>query len=394
MKFKTRLILTFGLFSFFLCVLFALLLKESLNALEDQIVTSFLRQEVDFLQERYRENPDLLVIPELDQLKGYLSTDPNLPTWLKVLETGIHETTEYVVLVKDFDSDLRIYLFFDEASGLLDRYEEGLWIILWLLILIVSMIGIGLGIYQANVLAKPVNQLADQVGQVDLENPQITPLENHDEIGFLSRAYAGLINRLGGFIQREKAFTRYASHELKTPLSILNNNLELLRSENSTADMRQRSIDRISMATNQMQRQIEIFLMLSREQKLEPSEHALQWSEMFDDLAVQFPRVSLSLDFAAQPGIFVKPAVVQVILLNVLSNVIKHGESKQDRFEVSVYLNERSLTITNEIPQAEVHAKSNEGFGLEINKKLCEAIGWSFSALQGEGEFVVTMEFN
>ena len=322
MKFRTRLTLTFGIFALFLCSLFALLLNASLTALEDQIVISFLRQEVEFLHGRYKENPEQLVMPQLNELKGYLSTDSYLPKWLEGLEKGIHETTEHLVLVQDFDNDLRVYLVYHESSGLLDRYEGSFWITLGLLILLVSLVGIGLGLLQARVLANPINKLADQVSLTDLRNPQISPLPNNDEIGFLSRAYADLINRLAKFIQREKAFTRYASHELKTPLSVLKNNLELLRNENANADLRQRSVDRISKAADQMHEQIDIFLVLAREQKLESSEHAVDWNRLLSDVAAQFPHISLSLVITQQPEIFVNHTIVQTIFSNVLSS---HG---------------------------------------------------------------------
>ncbi len=394
MRFKTRLTLAFGFFAFLLCTLFAVLLAESLTALEDEIVSSLLIQEADHLQNRFQQSPEQLVMPDLDQLKGFLSDEPNLPEWLKSLETGFHQSEDYHVLVQDLDSDRRFYLVYDEASGLLDRYEANLWWLLVFLVLIVSAVVLGLGFYQSNLLTRPINQLAAQVETVNTEKPEIVPLPVNDEIGLLSRAYADLVDRLGQFIQREKAFTRYASHELMTPLSIIGNNLELLQNENVGADMRNRAIERLHRSTRQMQRQIEIFLMLAREEQLEPSSRPLDWDQLWQDIKAQFPRVSLSIQMNAEPRIHVSESVVQSILFNILGNVEKHGSPEQDAIHASVTLEADSLEITNALPRSEQSAASNYGFGLEINQKLCAAVGWSFTAREEDGTFFVNIKFD
>ncbi len=394
MRFKTRLTLAFGLFAFLLCALFALLLGESLTALEDEIVSSLLTQEAAYISDRYQQEPDQLAMPDLDQLKGFLSNEPDLPAWLESLETGFHQTEDYHVLVQDLDPDRRFYLVYDEASGLLDRYEANLWLLLGLLVLIVAVVGLGLGFYQASVLARPINQLAAQVETVNTEKPEIVPLPVNDEIGLLSRAYADLVDRLGRFIRREKAFTRYASHELMTPLSIINNNLELLKTDNASAEMRDRAVDRLYKSTRSMQRQIEIFLLLAREDRLEASSRPLDWNHLWDDLKTQFPRVSLSLEIKAEPRIHVNESVMQSILFNILGNVEKHGASHQGATQATLTLKTHSLEIENAVSGSEQSVTSSSGFGLEINQKLCEAVGWGFIARQQDDRFIVTIKFD
>ena len=394
MRFKTRLTLAFGLFAFLLCTLFAALLAESLTSLEDEIVSSLLTQESDYLLSRYRQDPRLLAMPDLEQLKGYLSDQPDLPGWLESLGTGFHQTEDYHVLVRDLNSDRRLYLVYDEKSGLLDQHEASLWLLLGILILIVSAVGVGLGFYQASVLARPINELAAQVETVNTENPEITPLPNQDEIGLLSHAYADLIDRLAQFIQREKAFTRYASHELKTPVSIINSNLELLQNENADADMRQRAMQRLHQATQYMQRQIEIFLMLAREDQIEPTLHPLDWNNLWDIVKTQFPDLVLSLDVAAEPEVYVNETVVQTILFNVLSNVVKHGSPEQGAVCARLKLEADYLEISNTVAGSEEPGALRHGFGLEINKKLCQAVGWRFDTRRENNRFIVSVRFD
>ncbi len=394
MRFRSRLTLVFGLFAFLLCTLFAILLAESLTTVEDEIVSSLLRQEASYLLSRHQESPEQLVMPDLNQLRGYLSGQPNLPQWLEPLDTGFHQTEEYHVLVQNLGTDQRIYLVYDEASGMLDRHEVSLWLILALLVLLVSAVGLGLGFYQASVLARPINKLAAQVQTVNTDDPEIIPLPGDDEIGLLSRAYADLVERLGLFIQREKAFTRYASHELMTPVSIINSNLELLQNENVDAEMRDRAIGRLQQATKHMQRQIEIFLMLAREDQLEASLQPLDWNSLWDTVRGQFPNVTLALNISCEPEVFVNEAVVQAILFNILSNVVKHGSPQRDAIDARLALTADSLEIANAVSRADQPGASSYGFGLEINKKLCEAVGWRFATREENGEFIVTVDFD
>ncbi len=394
MRFKTRLSLTFGLFAFLLCVLFAVLLDESLNTVEDQLVSSLLEQEADYLLARYRESPDLLVLPDLVQLKGYLSGQANIPPWLQPFEPGLHETDDYHVLVRDFDSRLRLYLVYDETSGVLEQQEDSLFVILLLLVSIVSAVGIGLGFYQANVLSRPVENLAAQVEAVDTDKPEIIPLASKDEIGLLSRAYAGLVERLGQYIQREKAFTRYASHELMTPVAVLQNNIELLQNENADTAMRTRAIDRLQQATRQMQRQVEIFLVLAREGQLEPAQNPLDWNNLWRELESHFANVSLTLNVTAEPEIHANEAAVQVILVNILANVMKHGAQEQGKYDAVVSLDRHCLRVSNDVARSEQRVNPRYGFGLEINEKLCAAMGWRFTSGRENDRFSVTIEFD
>ena len=393
MKFKTRLTVAFGLFAFLLVILFALLLIESLTEVEDQMVLSLLAQEADYLGQRYLENPESVAMPDLEQLKGYLSGDPRLPGWLQNYGPGFHQNDDFHVLVRELDADRLVYLVYDETSGVLDRHKEAMLLVLVLLVLIVSVVGIALGVYQASILARPINQLAEQVAEVDAENPQIMPLASRDEVGQLSRAYAELVDRLGRFNQREKAFTRYASHELMTPISILNNNLELLRNENASEAMRSRAIDRLGEAARQMQRQVEVFLMLARGGKFEPGERPLDWERLRQAMVTQFARVSVNWTIDDAPELYASEAVVQTILANIFGNIEKHGVEEAGVFRASLTLDRTRLVVTNPLAGATTRGVGGDGFGLEINSKLCEVLGWQFSHRHENAAFIVTVTF-
>ena len=393
MVFKTRLTLAFGLFTLTLCVLFAALLVESLTELEDHLVETFLIQEATYLISRYQQDPVQAVLPDLGQLKGYFSSADSLPQWLVELAPGYHQTEEFHVLVSEIDDRLYLYLVYDESRGVLDQQESTLLLFMGLLILVVLIIGLLLARYQANLLAKPINVLASQVDRVNTANPEITPLSSKDEIGRLSWAYADLVARLREFIEREQAFTRYASHELMTPLSIMRNNLELLQHQDTSPEIQQRAVTRMREAVQRMQQQIEVFLMLAREERMQSNVQAIDWQQLLGDVKNRFAQMELHIELSDPGEVHANELAVHTIVENILSNVVRHGQQHTGRTEAWLKVHANGLEVSNLASESTDQKSAGYGLGHEINRKLCQAVGWQFKTNEDGGRFTARVEF-
>lgn len=69
---------------------------------------------------------------------------------------------------------------------------------------------------------RPLNELADRVAARDAQD--LSPLgltPRHDELRPLVTAFDGLLARLRGQLQRERAFVQDAAHELRTPMAVV-----------------------------------------------------------------------------------------------------------------------------------------------------------------------------
>ncbi|MEO6279100.1 ATP-binding protein [Roseateles sp.] len=69
---------------------------------------------------------------------------------------------------------------------------------------------------------RPLNQLAERVARRDSQD--LSPLgftPRHDELRPLVGAFDGLLARLRGQLQRERAFVQDAAHELRTPMAVV-----------------------------------------------------------------------------------------------------------------------------------------------------------------------------
>lgn len=86
---------------------------------------------------------------------------------------------------------------------------------------------------------RPISDLStemEQIGGNDLSSRVSVP-EVGDEIAQLSRPFNGLLERLEQVMEREKRFSADAAHELKTPLSTIITNAQVLKLEdNPTAE--------------------------------------------------------------------------------------------------------------------------------------------------------------
>ena len=107
------------------------------------------------------------------------------------------------------------------------------------LALIIASIG---GIFLANKALKPVNEINRITKEITSRNLglRVPQPATHDELGQLVETINGMIERLEKSFKQIQQFTADASHELKTPLTILKGEAELaLRKERKPEEYRQ-----------------------------------------------------------------------------------------------------------------------------------------------------------
>lgn len=114
-------------------------------------------------------------------------------------------------------------------------------------------------------------QLADVVARIDLEHLSAgdhalieSSRFGSDELGVLAGTIEKTLERISAFVVRERDFTGSASHELRTPITVITGALELLE-QSDLSDEDRRAVDRIRRSTLEMKSTIELFLCRVRE---------------------------------------------------------------------------------------------------------------------------------
>lgn len=211
------------------------------------------------------------------EAKNVLSTnDPYLPI---LPETG-KKAKKYVQ--KDFfiDGDLNIYYYTKKISSALvietslnmetdsftkmsEQLPKGI-LILFFPILIISFF---VSLFITNRTIQPVKKItstAKELGSSKLD--ALLPVSRHDdEIDDLSKTFNDLFRRLKFDFERERQFTSDVSHELKTPVSVISGQANLLRrwGKDNPAQL-EKSLDTIIKESKSMSAIIENLLQISR----------------------------------------------------------------------------------------------------------------------------------
>jgi signal transduction histidine kinase len=240
-------------------------------------------------------------------------------------------------------------------------------------------------------LAAPITQLTEQITHYQHNQDQAFPtLDRQDELGDLSRAYRDLVVRLESFIEREHAFTRYASHELRTPMTVIQGNLDLISPQLQANPVHQRAEKRMRNASQRMQRLIDTFLAISREQH---TQHAVQLDqtdieELIDDVLLYAPdetHARLSCDVDSNATWQADPLMASIIVDNLLRNALTHSQQA-----IHVHVQSHSITITNATD--DTHGDSH-GIGMDLIHRIAELYGWEVTQTLVEGLFYVQVVF-
>lgn len=338
-------------------------------------------------------------------LRGYDevgSLPESLRDWaLTNPDEGIYEfSTEelHVAVIAAENEQRRAFVVFDVA-GIEAASSEDWW---WLLVITgvvgtLGALGFGLGVVVMRRAVAPVAQLAKVVANIDVEH--LSP-EDHkrirsgrfgdDEVGVLAGTIEKTLERISAFVEREKYFTSSASHELRTPITVITGALELLeQSDLSSSDVE--ALDRIRRAAHDMKTTIEMFLCLARETDdgLYDEQFSVTSlvSRAIDQQRYLLNRkcVDVDVDDLAKPSVFGHSQAFSIVVNNLVRNAFEHTLDGQG--PIVVIIKERELFVTNRVSSGvderhmPIGASSPHGYGLGLGivQRLCERNGWSFS---------------
>jgi signal transduction histidine kinase len=157
-----------------------------------------------------------------------------------------------------------------------------------------------------------------------------------DELHTLSATINGLLERIENGIRREKQFTTDASHELRTPLSIIRGTLEILLRKERSPEEYHLKINSCIEEVDRMSEVVEQLLLLARFENFGETFRIRQIDLrplVQDALYRQRPAMmARELQVIFDPGppanVLSDPALLSIIIDNVLSNGIKYGRGK------------------------------------------------------------------
>ena len=371
--------------------------------LEDILIRQALSGEADYYWQRRAADPQAQV-PETNNMTGYLvrvdADRAKLPDPLQPLRPGYHRVPggsgEILAFVSDGAAG-RLYLVFNQEQ--VGRLAFLFGFVPLILVLIIIYITTWLTYRASRRALSPVIALAKVVRDWDPKQPNLaaldpgTPRRDPDgDVETLARALHGFATRIEDFVERERNFTRDASHELRSPLTVIKVAAEVLQEEDLSAFAR-RTLARIERSARDMEALMEALLLLAREADTGlPSETFLANDAVREEVERAQPLVAgrpieLRLD---EPGSFIldaSPRVFAVMIGNLVRNAClytEHGEVCVSIGSDFVTVQDSGIGMSDEEVAKAFQAyfrggrsqRGGHGVGLTIVKRLSDRFSW------------------
>ena len=275
---------------------------------------------------------------------------------------------------------------------------------MWVGIPIVLLLAGAGGLWLSSAGLRPITDMARRAGQISLTGMEDLGESNRaDELGQLARAFNGLVARLRAALQAQRQFMADASHELRTPVSVIRSaaDVTLSRPRRAEAEYRE-ALAIVSAEARRVTRLVEDMLVLAR---ADAGGYPLRPVNLYLDELVSECRRTVDL-LAAERGVTIRSSplpetplsgdedLLRRMLLNVMQNAVQHTP-EGGAVTIAVSPNGRTTAIHvsdqgKGIPQQDrqrifdrfvqldaARRGSGTGLGLPIARWIAEAHGGS-----------------
>lgn len=191
-----------------------------------------------------------------------------------------------------------------------------------------------------------------------------------NEIGAVAARLEQAMARIGAFIDREQRFTQDASHELRTPVAVIDGAARLLAAQ-PLSPAAEGQVRRIAAASAHMAQSVDALLALAREQLGHTAREPVALLALAERIVVRHAHlldgkaVEVKVDVDERAVAACHAAALEIVLSNLVSNAFAHTGAG-------------TVCISGDADGVEV-SDSGPGIGAELQGQLYEA------GVKGEG---------
>ncbi len=378
----------------FISLVAASSLMAARYVLENGLVRQALDLEAKHFIDARRADP-AYPLPRTRNLEGYLGD--SAPAWLQRLPYGLHKDVLdprdgewHPVYVAPADGQ-RLYLVY--LTGSIDRLVLLFGLLPLTAVLLALYLVAWIGYRASHRAVSPVVALARQVTQRRAENLTRRFSDDHpdSEVGTLARALDGYAERIGELLERERQFTADASHELRTPITIIRGAAQLLAGDRALSPAAEQRAQMIQRAATDLGEMLDMLLVLARTPQTPGGRcdvNAVLRAEVERCQPLLHGRpVRLKLIEHSPLTVTAPRQAIAIVVGNLLRNAINYTETG----DITVVVLERSVTITDTGPgiatedlphvftrhfRGRGNSQAGSGIGLAIVARLCDRFGW------------------
>ncbi|HEY8782699.1 MAG TPA: HAMP domain-containing sensor histidine kinase [Mucilaginibacter sp.] len=261
-----------------------------------------------------------------------------------------------------------------------------------------------------NRLWQPFYNIMKELRLFNIADPrQVPELDtNIDEFKELNHAVVDMAAKAKHDYKDLKTFTENASHELLTPIAVINSKLDTLIQTENFSDRQSKLLNDLYSAVSRLNRLNQSLLLLVKiENRLLHERQQINLRKVMEEMIIQFEEIfqdkDLKLTYSLdEKEIYASRYLAEILLSNLVSNAIRHNYNGG---EIKIYLNDERLTIQNTgadtaLPADKIFTRFHKssgsegsGLGLTISRQICENFGFKLNYYFKEGYHTFVVDF-
>ena len=194
------------------------------------------------------------------------------------------------------------------------------------------------GLFLTNRVLRPIRLLTvatARIGASDLsQRLPVSEKEKNDEMGQLATTFNGMLERLEEAFERQRRFVADASHELRSPLTVIKTSAELGKTDPTASAEMKSLFARIDRAADRTNRLVQNLLLLARgdAQSLTPQFEPVLLITLFTEAVAEAKSrrpdsVPIIVEGMGDARLQGDAAMLHQVLVNLLDNALRHTPS-------------------------------------------------------------------
>lgn len=392
---RNRIAAAFLLSATLVALLFSLFNLVFLYGVEDSMFAHMLDEEAVHQREHWQRHGELTT-----PLRDYVALYPSAGSLPATVREPLQEEPErrefsgedgkhYHLAVLELQSGQpAAYLLAEVSDYLLVRPIRNRMLAFYAVsaLAVLSIAGL-IGYLLARRATAPLTRLVEVLDEIEPDRPP-APFASafpDNEIGSLAKSLEQALARVAAFVEREQNFSRDASHELRTPVTIIQSSTELLARQDLPENAREQ-LQQIRSAALQMEQIINTLLALARETSA-TAHPAIMLLPILEKTIVQHAKllrdkdVRVDVQVPASASVTLPAPVLSILLNNLVANAFHYTETGVIRIawhDNALEIRDTGPGIEEDIverlgePLVKGHASTGFGLGLSIAKRLCD----------------------